>query len=176
MYYRVGEYRPQMMGALGDVERGNPLPPGHYWIDVFGDNRDKMVAWTQANQASVQVESTTDDKGESWYVTQAITDLLDWSTSEDPATASVRYTFHTTAPVPWDGATFGFPNIIVDPAPGTSPAPSTPGKSPAPGAKPSAAKPAAPSPGMSATTVAIAAGVVLVGAVAFAVMHRRKAA
>lgn len=174
MYYRL--HSPPAMQGLGAEERANPLPPGHYWIDVFGDNRAKMDAWVQAMSPTVKVESTTESAGQSWYITQAITDWFGVSDpTADASTASTRYTFRTTGYLPWDGTTFGFPEIIVDPPPGTSP-PAIPGQASSPGSKSAAATSAAAASGMSTTVVAVAAGAVLVGAVAFAVMHRHKAA
>lgn len=175
MYHYVRSPASVLRG-MGDVERQNPLPAGHYWIDVFGDNRAKMVSWMEANKDSVTVESTTEDAGQSWYVTQAITDWLDISTSPDDDTASVRYTFTVTSPVTWDGVTYGYPEIIP-PGATTPPISSvSPSQSAAQSASPpSAAKPAKAPISSNSTALVIGALVVLGLTVTVAVMHKRAA-
>lgn len=79
--------------GLGVLMRQNPLPVGRYWIDVFGDNRDKMFAWANANSAAIKTEDT---------------ESFD-ATSDFPARDF--YIFSVLAPVPWDGVTFGYPTV-----------------------------------------------------------------
>lgn len=91
MYYRPLQI--SMQGALGALMRQNPLPPGRYWIDTFGDNRDKMVTWVNTQGAAVQV---------------ADTESFD-ATSDFPARDF--YIFQVKNPVPWDAVTFGYPTV-----------------------------------------------------------------
>jgi hypothetical protein len=81
------------IAALGVLMRTNPLPAGRYWLDVFGDNRDKMSTWLKTNAASLQVEDT-----ESF---EATTDFP----------ARDFYIFSVKSPAPWDAVTFGYPTV-----------------------------------------------------------------
>lgn len=71
------------------LERRNPLPKGVYWIDVFGDNREKFAAWTRTNKVRVSTSESFDSSPP-----------RDW------------VKFEVANPVPWDGKTFGFPTVI----------------------------------------------------------------
>lgn len=73
------------------VERRNPLPPGTYWIDVFGENRLAFSAWRAANAEHVKIASTE-------------------SFDSDPPRDWVK--FEVSAPVEWEALRFGFPTII----------------------------------------------------------------
>ena len=73
------------------LERRNPLPPGRYWIDVFGDNRPRFTTWARQQKASVKVRVTESDVN-----------------SEPPRE---WHLFDVSAPVPWDAQTFGFPTV-----------------------------------------------------------------
>lgn len=87
-----------MSGRVGTLERRNPLPPGSYWIDVFGLNIPKFDNWLKAfsglgvrTDATQQFEATTVPARRTWY----------------------KFTFTPPfegAPVTWD-TTFGFPTI-----------------------------------------------------------------
>jgi hypothetical protein len=139
--------------GLGAEEKRNPLPPGSYWIDVFGDNRQKMATWMQTNGSAINSSSTEEAPGDT------------------PATSRVTYTFSTTAATPWDAVTFGYPEIIVpDPT-----LPVTPGQAPplAPAPGPPTAKPPVTS---SNTTLMLVASVVLVAAIVIAVRHKKRQA
>lgn len=87
-----------MSGKVGTLERRNPLPPGSYWIDVFGLNIPKFDNWLKAfsglgihTDANQQFEATTIPARRTWY--------------------KFTYTpLFEGAPVTWD-TTFGFPTI-----------------------------------------------------------------
>lgn len=73
------------------LERRNPLPPGLYWLDVFGDNRAKFEAWRKLNASLVRVvtsESFDSEPPRDWVKLEVL------------------------SPAPWDARTFGFPTII----------------------------------------------------------------
>ncbi len=82
----------------GTLQRTNPLPPGHYWVDVFGLNIPKFDAWLKAyGPFGIHTDATQH--------------------FESPDVASVRnwYLFTYTpafegAVVIWD-TLFGFPTI-----------------------------------------------------------------
>lgn len=80
-------------GALGTLMRQNPLPAGRYWIDVFGDNRDKMSSWVTTQVGAVKVQDT---------------ESFD-ETSDFPARDF--YIFQVVSPAPWDAVTFGYPTL-----------------------------------------------------------------
>lgn len=82
-----------MSGALGTLMRQNPLPAGRYWIDTFGDVRDKMVSWVNAQGAAVQVEDTESFDATSDFPTRDF------------------YIFRVKTPVAWDAVTFGYPTV-----------------------------------------------------------------
>lgn len=78
-------------GALGAVQRANPLPPGKYWVDVFTPQEAAFQDWLQRNKANVIVTTTEtyepagDYPGRVWRL------------------------FEVNSPVTWEGP--GFPTI-----------------------------------------------------------------
>lgn len=74
------------------LERRNPLPPGRYWIDVFGNNIGPFQSWLQSNRPSLTVESSRDftvrGQPTRWWVL-----------------------FVTRAPLTFDQKRFGFPTV-----------------------------------------------------------------
>lgn len=81
--------------ALGTLVRANPLPPGRYWQDFFGDNRDRFALWLRKNASTVKAEVT--------------------ESNEENGGGPARdfYIFSVKAPTPWDAVTFGFPTIAT---------------------------------------------------------------
>lgn len=70
------------------LERRNPLPPGRYWLDVFGSNRARFAQWVKT--PSVHVDSTQSfesDPPRNWYL------------------------FTVNAPTEIDNKVFGYPTI-----------------------------------------------------------------
>lgn len=148
---------PSSVGALGAEQRSSPLPAGSYWVDVFGANRPKMIAWLSTNRGAVQALTTTtvgDD-------------------DEDPNTYD-EYTFKVTNPVPWDAVTFGYPDIVD--AANPAPSPSNP-TSPASTASPTSPNkiPAKASISSNTTVLVIGALAVIGLTITVAVLHRRAA-
>lgn len=93
MYHYVTPREILAVQGLGVLQRANPLPAGRYWIDVFGDNRDKLARWFSTNRDTVDAQET---------------ESFD-ATSDFPARDF--YIFKVTAPTPWDAVTFGFPTV-----------------------------------------------------------------
>lgn len=81
------------LSGMGALMRTNPLPVGRYWLDVFGDNRDKMASWVTSGGSSVQVQDT---------------ESFD-ENSGGPARDF--YIFKVLAPLAWDAVTFGYPTV-----------------------------------------------------------------
>ena len=70
------------------VERRNPLPAGHYWLDLDAETAKSFDAWALEHGASVEVTETDPDSGRVFYV------------------------FKTSAEAPWDAKVMGFPEIV----------------------------------------------------------------
>lgn len=67
------------------------MPPGTYWLDLFGDDRTKFAEWRKAHAAAVRVVT---------------------SESFDTSPPRDWVKFVVSSPVPWDAKEFGFPTII----------------------------------------------------------------
>lgn len=79
--------------GLGTLMRDNPLPIGRYWIDVFGDNRDKLALWFRQNRDTVDALTTE-------------------SFDKNPGgPARDFYIFRVKAPTTFEAVTFGFPTV-----------------------------------------------------------------
>lgn len=90
------------MFLTGAVERRNPLPPGRYWIDVFGTDIELFDMWLKGNGAIgfVDVLSTEffDEK-------PAVPPFLE----SRPARNWIL--FRVNAHTPFNQTEFGFPTI-----------------------------------------------------------------
>lgn len=86
----------------GRLERANPLPPGRYWIDVFGDDIPKFDQWLDGNRALglVAVESSEHFQAQMWY-----------PPFQDERPARNWILFKVLGHVPWNGVEFGYPTI-----------------------------------------------------------------
>jgi hypothetical protein len=47
------------------MERGDPIPPGIYWVDAFGPSRAAFADWASSH-AAVRVLETQEDAGREW--------------------------------------------------------------------------------------------------------------
>lgn len=90
------------MFSIGAVERRNPLPPGRYWIDVFGADIEPFDMWLKGNGAIgfVDVLSTEFFDGQ-----PAVPPFLD----ARPARNWIL--FRVNAHTPFNQIEFGFPTI-----------------------------------------------------------------
>lgn len=75
------------------LERRNPLPTGHYWIDVFGPKVTAMLEWLGTHRGKVVVLKTTTIPAGNGYVEGQ------W------------LLFRVDEPVPWDAVALGYPTI-----------------------------------------------------------------
>lgn len=76
---------------VGKLERRQPLPPGRYWVDVFGDKRAQFSFWLETSPG-----------------------VMILATESFPANGGPErdwYLFKTTMPVAWDALNFGYPTI-----------------------------------------------------------------
>lgn len=71
------------------LERRNPLPPGRYWQDFFGENVELATKYFQDNAGSTYVEASEGDDGPDgkWIL------------------------FKVMEPTAWNALRFGFPTI-----------------------------------------------------------------
>jgi hypothetical protein len=86
------------MPKVGTLERRNPLPPGSYWIDVFGLNIPKFDNWLKAfSGLGVHVDATQH------FESSSLPSVRTW----------YKFTYTAPfegAPIVWD-TTFGFPTV-----------------------------------------------------------------
>lgn len=84
---------------VGGLEKDNPLPPGRYWVDVFGLNIPKADDWFKTMAAvGVHVDAT-----EHFEATE-VPNVRNW----------YLFTYKpngTLIPPVWDQKTFGFPTV-----------------------------------------------------------------
>ncbi len=83
-----------MPPKVGTIERGNPLPGGQYWVDVFGANIPKADAWFRAfSGLGVHVDAAQ-------------------SFDSSPVRNWYKFTYTPTlgVPVVWD-TSLGFPTV-----------------------------------------------------------------
>lgn len=71
------------------IERKNPLPIGHYWIDLFGPNILKAGSDWMKKVAVRTTEEFDGDIKRAWIL------------------------FDVKTPIPWDAVTYGFPTIAA---------------------------------------------------------------
>lgn len=59
------------------LEKRNPVPPGVYWIDVWGDNRAKFLEWTALPTIQVRktrsYEAIDDWPARDWLLFEVVT-------------------------------------------------------------------------------------------------------
>jgi len=91
------------MAKVGTLERNSPLPPGQYWIDIFGLNIPKFINWlTISKPLGVHVDATQH------FENTEVSKVRDWykfSVSQLPNMSESL--------VVWD-TTFGFPTVADD--------------------------------------------------------------
>jgi len=93
--YAYAEY------SFGALERKTPLPPGRYWIDVFGDLRAPFHAWAKGHYPDVVVTTVQS------FEKAPIRDDHVGNKARD------FVIFEVKKPVPWHAPTFGFPTIAT---------------------------------------------------------------
>ncbi len=59
------------------LERSNPLPPGRYWLDVYGDNRDHFIEWLKSagieNVRVLKFEQHPEEaNGHDWHLFEVV--------------------------------------------------------------------------------------------------------
>ena len=82
--------------SIGALQRDNPLPPGRYWIDVFGEDlQSQFSRWNLDNASSVRVVAVEHFEAIGGFKSR------DW------------ILFDVSLPTDWDAVMFGFPNIVI---------------------------------------------------------------
>lgn len=82
---------------VGTVMRTNPLPPGQYWVDVFGVNIPVAQNWFKAmSNLGVHVDATQH------FEATEVPQVRDWY--------KFTYTQYAGTPVIWD-TTLGYPTV-----------------------------------------------------------------
>ncbi len=81
------------------LERRNPVPPGRYWLDVFGDNRSLFMQWLKA--------ANSDSAGN--FVDNVVP--VKYEQYPDEGAGRDWHLLEVKRPVAWNAVLFGYPTI-----------------------------------------------------------------